>query len=284
MSAIAYVNGVYLPLGHARVSVLDRGFQFSDSVYEVWPVRAGRLRDTEGHLARLARSLRELRMPAPMSDRALATVIAETMRRNRVRDGIVYLQISRGAAPRDHAFPPPGTNPTLVVIAKNLDRRAMAARLIDGVKVVTAPETRWARRDIKSTSLLPNVLARQQAREAGAFEAWFVDVDGYVTEGTASNAWIVDKQGRLRTRDLSNAILHGVTRAALLSAARRVGHEAIEAPFTVAEAKAAQEAFISAATNPAVPVIAIDDSPIGGGRPGPVAAAIRGAYLDATES
>ncbi len=281
MSRTAYVNGAYLPLAAAAVSVEDRGFQFADSVYEVWAVRSGRLFDAQAHLARLHRSLLETRIAAPMSEAALMAVIRETMRRNKVRDGIVYLQISRGAAARDHAFPPPSTRPSLVVTAKSLDRPNWAARAANGVKIISAPETRWARRDIKSVNLLPNVLARQRAKEAGAFEAWFVDSEGFVTEGTSSNAWIVDSKGVLRTRALSNAILHGVTRAALLQLARERQIKVVEAPFTIAEAQAAREAFISSAGNPGVPVIAIDERPIGDGEPGPLTKALRAAYLGA---
>lgn len=281
MSRTAYVNGAYVPLARAAVSILDRGFQFADSIYEVWAVRAGALCDAEGHFVRLWRSLAELRMHAPMGEASLRAVIGEIVRRNRVRDGIVYLQISRGAAPRDHGFPPAGTAPTIVLTAKNLDQAAIAARAAKGVKVITLPDTRWARRDIKTTNLLPNALARQAARDAGAFEAWFVDDDGLVTEGTSSNAWIVDAEGRLRTRALSNDILHGVTRAMLLIAGRQLGLEISEAPFTPDEAKAAREAFISGASNPAVPVIAIDGAPIGDGAPGPITAKLRARYLGA---
>lgn len=279
MSAIAYVNGAYGPLRAAHVSVLDRGFQFGDAVYEVWAVREGRLADAEGHMARLHRSLRELRIAPPMSEQALWLVIRETIRRNKVRHGIVYLQVSRGAAPRDHAFPASSIRPTLVVTAKSLDRRAIERRGEAGVKVITTPEIRWARRDIKSVNLLPNVLMRQKAKEAGAFEAWFVDAAGFVTEGTSSNAWIVDQQGQLRTRALSNDILHGVTRAAILDVARKRQMKVAEAPFTPAEAQAAREAFITAASNPAVPVIALDGVVIGDGKPGPVTNALRAAYL-----
>jgi D-alanine transaminase len=277
---LVYVNGRYLPLSRAAVSVLDRGFQFGDAVYEVWGVRDGALLDTDAHFARLRRSLDALRIPAPMTERALLLVLKETMRRNRVRDGLVYLQISRGApSERDHAFPMRPLCATVVVTAKNLDQRAQERKYETGVSVITTPETRWARRDIKSVNLLPNVLARQAAKEAGAFEAWFVDERGAITEGTASNAWIVDNEGRLRTRELSNHILHGVTRAALLHLARERQMSVVEGPFTVAEAKAAREAFISSATNPAVPVIAIDGAPVGDGRPGPVARALYQAYL-----
>ncbi len=281
MSRIAYVNGAYVPLRRAKVSIQERGLQFGDAVYEVWAVRGGRLFDRDAHLSRLQRSLQAVRIEAPMSDAALLSVIGETMRRNRVRNGIVYLQIGRGAAPRDHAFPTPGVAPSVIVTAKPLDIGALDARAEAGVRVITLPETRWARRDIKSVNLLPNVLARQAAREAGAFEAWFVDGDGMVTEGTSSNAWIVDGDGVLKTRGLSNDILHGVTRAALAAIARERQMRVAEQAFSVAEAQRAREAFISAASNPAVPVTHIDGVAIGDGAPGPVARALRAAYLGA---
>jgi D-alanine transaminase len=283
MTEIAYVNGAYAQVRSAAVSILDRGFQFGDAVYEVWPVRGGKLRDADAHLLRLWRSLRELRIPAPMSEAALRLVLEEVRRRNRVGFGIVYLQISRGAAPRDHAFPAPAVTPTLVITAKTLDRSAFEKRVTGGVKVITAPDIRWARRDIKSVNLLPNALARQAAKEARAFEAWLVDDEGYITEATASNAWIVDADGQLRTRGLSNDILHGVTRAKLIEIARERQIQVVKTPFTIAEAKAAREAFISAATNPATPVVAIDGAMIGDGRPGPITKSLRDAYLG-TES
>lgn len=281
MSRVAYVNGAYVPLTAASVSIQDRGFQFADSIYEVWAVRGGRLFDAAEHMARLWRSLKELRIAAPMSEASLWAVIRETIRRNKVRDGIVYVQVSRGAANRDHVFPSPPVGPTIVVTAKNLDQRAIAKRAEAGIKIIILPETRWARRDIKSTNLLPNALARQKAKEEGAYEAWFVDVDGFITEGTSSNAWIVSADGVIVTRPLSNDLLHGVTRAALIRVAQERQMRIEERAFTVAEAKAAREAFVSAASNPAVPVIAIDGSVIGDGRPGPVARALRAAYLGA---
>lgn len=281
MNRIVYVNGAYRPLSAAAISIQDRGFQFADSIYEVWAVRGERLYDAEAHMARLWRSLEELRIPAPMPQRALWAVIREIIRRNRLVHGIVYVQVSRGAAPRDHAFPAADVRPTVVVTAKTLDRHALAKRAELGVAVVSTPETRWARRDIKSVNLLPNVLARQAAKEAGAFEAWFVDANGLVTEGTSSTAWIVDASGALRTRNLSHDLLHGVTRATLIQLARERQIKVIEGPFTLEEAKAAREAFISAASNPAVPVISIDRSRIGDGRPGPLTRALRAAYLGA---
>ena len=281
MSRVAYVNGAYVPLTAARISIQDRGFQFADSIYEVWAVRAGRLFDAAEHMARLWRSLGELRIVAPMSEASLWAVLRETIRRNKVRDGIVYVQVSRGAASRDHVFPSPPVKPTIVITAKNLDQRAIAKRAETGVKVITLPETRWARRDIKSTNLLPNALARQQAKEEGAFEAWFVDADGFVTEGTSSNAFIVTADGVIVTRPLSKDLLHGVTRAALIRVAQERQMRVEERAFSVEEAKSAIEAFISAASNPAVPVIAIDGATIGGGSPGPVAKALRAFYLGA---
>lgn len=281
MSRVAYVNGAYLPLRSASVSIMDRGLQFADSIYEVWAIRGGRLFDVDAHMARLQRSLAELRIAPPMNEAALMAVMRETIRRNRVTDGIVYVQVSRGAANRDHVFPPTGTKPTLIVTAKNLDRAAIAKRAAAGITVISAPETRWQRRDIKSVNLLPNVLARQAAKEKGAFEAWFVDEGGYVTEGTSSNAWIVDANGVLRTRKLSFDILHGVTRGAVLRLAQERQMQVEERPFTIEEAKTAREAFITAASHAATAVVEIDGVRIGDGKPGPVTEALRAAYLGA---
>lgn len=279
MTGIAYVNGAYLPLRAAAVSVQDRGFQFGDGIYEVWPVRNGKLSDSDGHMQRLYRSLAELRITAALNARSLFVVLNEVVRRNRVRDGIVYLQITRGAAARDHAFPALGIPVTTVVTAKNLDQKALAARVRTGVRVVTTPDIRWSRRDIKSVNLLPNVLARQRAKEAGAAEAWFVDDEGLITEGAASNAWIVDQEGVIKTRPLSFDILHGVTRSVVLKAAEERQITVMETPFTVAEAMAAREAFITGAANPLTPVIAIDGQRIGNGQPGPLTATLREAYF-----
>ncbi|HWA00790.1 MAG TPA: D-amino-acid transaminase [Caulobacterales bacterium] len=280
MSRIAYVNGAYRPLSEAGVSVQDRGFQFADAAYEVWGMRGGRVLDGAGHVARLRRTLSEMRIAWSMSDAALRVVLHETARRNRMRDGYIYLQISRGVAPRDHVFPAK-TTPTMVVTAKPLNTSTLDARARAGVAVVTQPDIRWARCDLKTVGLLPNVLARQAAKEQGAFEAWFVDSDGYVTEGTASNAWIVDAQGRLRTRELSNRILHGVTRAALIEIARERQIPVVEQAFTLEEAKTAREAFITSASNSAVPVISIDGVRIGDGKPSPTALRLRDAYFGA---
>jgi len=279
MSRVAYVNGGYVRQNAARVHIEDRGFQFADGVYEVWSVHDGRLLDSDGHFERLDRSLGELRIKAPMTRAALEAVLAETLRRNRVRNGILYLQITRGTAPRDHAFPPDDIAPSVVVTARAIDRRALDARVQKGVAVITTPDIRWRRCDIKSVSLLPNVLAKQAAREAGAFEAWLVDAAGRVTEGASTTAWIVDAAGRIRTRALGNDILPGVTRAALLRAADERQMPVAEEAFSVAEAQSALEAFISSASGVVAPVVSIDGAQVGDGAPGPIALALRAAYF-----
>src|ERR1700745_1349137 len=234
MSRIAYVNGRYLPQRAAAVHVEDRGYQFSDGVYEVCEVRGGCMIDQRGHLARLKRSLQELRIEMPMSEVALAIVMRECIRRNRVRDGIIYLQITRGVAPRDHGFPPPGTRPSVVVTAHGIDAAGNERIAADGVAVITVPDNRWARVDIKSISLLPNVLAKQTARERGAKEAWLVDREGRGTEGSTSNAGVLRGDGRVVTRPAETGILRGVTRAVLIEALKRQGLALEERAFTVA--------------------------------------------------
>lgn len=279
MGRIAYVNGRFVPHGQAMVHVEDRGYQFADAVYEVWALFDGRLADAEGHLARLERSLSELGMRMPMSRKALTLVLREAVRRNRVREGLVYLQVSRGVAPRDHAFPLGEVRPAVVITVKGVDRAATEAKAAQGVAVITTPENRWGRCDIKTVGLLPNALAKQQAREAGAAEAWFVDELGFVTEGAASNAWIVDAGGRLRTRDTKANILRGITRRSLLDVISEEGLELDERPFTPAEAVAAREAFITGAGALVLPVIAIDGQRVGDGAPGPVATRLRHVYI-----
>ncbi|MFL6799742.1 MAG: D-amino-acid transaminase [Xanthobacteraceae bacterium] len=278
MSRIAYVNGRYLPLGEAKVAIEDRGYQFADGVYEVCEVRGGRLVDERRHVLRLERSLNELRITMPVSQRALAVLLRECIRRNRVYDGIVYLQITRGVASRDHGFPPPGTAPSLVITARAIDRAAGDRSAAAGVAVITVPDTRWARVDIKSTSLLPNVLAKQAARDRGAKEAWFVDKDGYVTEGSSSNAWILTMAGHLVTRPVDNAILRGVTRTVLLDVIRSHGVALEERGFTVAEAYAAREAFLTSASQIVMPVVRLDDRAIGNGAPGVIATTLRAQF------
>jgi D-alanine transaminase len=275
MSRIAYVNGRYRPHRAATIHVEDRGYQFSDGVYEVCEVRGGRLVDERRHMARLVRSLGELRIGLPMSLAALGVVLREVVRRNRVRDGLVYLQITRGVARRDHAFPPAGTVPAIVVTARALDGVSRAKAAADGIAVLTVPDSRWARPDIKSVSLLPNVLAKQAARDGGAREAWFVDREGCITEGASSNAWIVTAGGEVVTRPADNSILNGISRAVVLDAIAAQGLRLSERSFTVTEATGAREAFVTSAGQSVQPVVMIDGKPVGDGRPGPVAAALR---------
>ena len=275
MSRIAYVNGRYRPHRDAKVHIEDRGFQFADGVYEVCEVRNARLVDERRHMERLVRSLGELRIRLPMSLKALSIVLHETVRRNRVVDGLAYLQITRGVARRDFGFPPPGTAPSVVVTARHLDRLRGERVAAEGISVVTVPETRWARVDIKSVSLLPNVLAKQAAREQGTQEAWFVDAKGFVTEGASSNAWIVTRDRKVVTRPTGREILRGITRTVVLDVVAAQGLALEERPFTVAEVFAAGEAFVTAASQIVTPVVRIDGKPIGDGRPGPVAAALR---------
>jgi len=275
MSRIAYVNGRYLPRRDATVHIEDRGYQFADGVYEVCEVRAGALIDERLHMARLQRSLHELRIAPPMPPAALATVLRETIRRNRVSNGIVYLQITRGVARRDFAFPDPPVRPTLVVTARALDFAKNERTAADGIVVITVPDKRWPRVDIKSVSLLPNVLAKQAARDQGAREAWLVDGNGFVTEGASSNAWIITEDDRVVTRPADAGILRGVTRTVLLEVIATHGLTLEERPFTVAEALAAKEAFVTSASQIVMPVVRIDGHAIGSGKPGPLALALR---------
>jgi D-alanine transaminase len=275
MSRVAFVNGRYLPHRAAAVHVEDRGYQFADGVYEVCEVRGGRLVDERRHMERLERSLGEIRLAPPMAPSALAVVLRETIRRNRVRDGIVYLQVTRGVARRDFAFPPLGTRPSLVVTARSIDRAKSEAVADAGIAVITVPENRWPRVDIKTIGLMPNVLAREAAKEQGAREAWFVDADGFVTEGSASNAWIVTPDRKLVTRPAHLGILRGVTRTVVLEVAAKEGLAIEERPFSVAEALAAAESFLTAASQLVMPVVRIDGTAIGDGKPGPIARALR---------
>lgn len=278
MSRIAYVNGRYAPLRDAQVNVEDRGYQFADGVYEVCEVRGGQLVDAPLHMERLQRSLRELRIRMPMTLAALLVVLNETISRNRVGDGIVYLQITRGVAHRDHHFPPDSTPPAVIVTARHLDYSRVDALAAKGIAVITVPDERWARVDIKSVSLLPNVLAKQAAHEKGAKEAWLVDRDGYVTEGSSTNAWIVTEQGEVLTRQVDRAILRGVTRTVLLKLLADRGERLTERAFTVAEARAAREAFVTSASQTVMPVVRIDDWTIGAGKPGKLTVALRAAF------
>ena len=275
MSRIAYVNGRYLPMRAAKVHVEDRGYQFGDGVYEVCEVRGGRLIDERRHLDRLKRSLAELRIRLPMSPAALGIVLREVIAKNRIGYGIVYLQVTRGVARRDHAFPAPEVRPSVVVTARALNSARNEALAAAGIAVVSVPDNRWGRVDIKTIGLLPNVLARQAAIERGARDAWFVDKDGTVTEGASSNAWIVTQAGTIVTRPADDAILRGITRTVVLEAIKTLGLAVEERAFTLEEAYAAREAFVTAASQIVLPVVRIDGRPIGDGKPGPVATALR---------
>jgi len=282
MPRIAYVNGRYVRHADAAVHIEDRGYQFADGVYEVCEVARGFIMDMTRHLDRLNRSLSELEIAWPMSRKALETVMREVVRRNLVENGLVYLQVTRGAAPRDHVFPA-SARPAVVVTSKRTDPAAALKRAEAGLKVITVPENRWDRVDIKTVGLLPNVLARQKAKLAGAQEAWFVDPDGTVKEGAATNAWIVTRDGKLVTRPAEHGILRGITRTTLFDLAGKLGLEIEERGFTVAEAKAAREAFITAATTVVMPIVAIDGDPVANGHPGSVALSLRGAFFDVAE-
>jgi D-alanine transaminase len=281
LSRIVYLNGAYLPARGARVGVEDRGFLFADGVYEVWGVRGGQLLDARGHFDRLKRSLRELEIRSPLSETALTLVLCEVLRRNRLRDGMLYLQITRGEAPRDFVFPAASVPPTIMIMAKPLDLVAQEKRAQAGVAVSVQPDIRWGRCDIKSVSLLPNVLAKESAKRAGAHEALLVDRDGLIAEGASSSFWIVSQDGCLRTRDLGANILPGVTRAALIALAQSRHLLLEEGGFSVAQAQGAREAFLTSASAGVMPVIQIDGAMIGDGRPGALTSALRAAYLEA---
>ena len=277
MSRIAYTNGRYVRQADAMINIEDRGYQFADGVYEVIAVVNGQLVDGEQHFDRLQRSLEGLRIDPPCSRQVLVLIMMQVLRRNRIDQGIVYLQVTRGVAPRNHPFPAQDTVSSLVVTAsrKHLPTAAEVAR---GVKVVTVPESRWSRPDIKSVSLLPNVLAKQDAVEQGAYEAWFVDRAGLITEGSSTNAWIVLNGKEIVTRPLSQDILAGITRQTVMSIARESNLVVTERSFSVDEALAAKEAFVTSTTSLVMPVVAIDDTPIGDGKPGDVALQLYDAY------
>ncbi len=281
MSRIAYVNGAYVPLREAAVHVEDRGYQFADGVYEVIAYRNGRMTDATGHYDRLWRSMNELSIEPPMNEKAMQLVIDQLVRRNRLNNALIYIQVTRGVAARDFKFPKKtgqGSDSSLVITVRpaKLDH---TRQLADGVKVVTAPDIRWKRRDIKSVALLPQVLAKQKAYEAGAYEAWMVDDDGFITEGSSSNAWILTREGKLVTRNADNMILKGVTRTSLLRFAEQAGVEFEERAFTPEEAYQAVEAFVSSATTFLLPIVEIDGHAVGNGKPGSLGEKLRAAYL-----
>ncbi len=281
MSRIVYVNGEYLPEEAAKISVFDRGFLMADAVYEVTSVMEGRLCDYEGHRARLHRSLSELKMAPPVSDAALLEIHRELVRRNALEEGVIYLQVTRGAADRDFVWPE-AAEPGLVLFtqAKTLEHAPAAER---GFRVRSVPDLRWGRRDIKTTQLLYPSLAKMAAREAGADDAWMVE-DGHVTEGSSNNAYIVTREGTIVTRQLSSEILHGITRAAVLELAREAQLKIEERPFTIAEAQEAAEAFVTAASVFVMPVVEIDGVAVGEGVPGPVTRRLREIYVAAAKA
>lgn len=278
MARYAYVNGRYVPHGDAAVHIEDRGFQFADGVYEVVPIVTDRMVDSGPHLDRLERSLSELDIALPVSRKVLEMVMQELVARNGVSEGLIYMQVTRGVAPRDHKFPS-GVRPSIVMTTKRV-RLLSQKKLSDGVKVITIPDIRWTRCDIKTIALLPNCMGKTEAAAAGAYEAWQVDRDGFVTEGTSSNAWIVTHDDRLLTRPAGREILRGVTRQCLMRIATEAGLSYEEAAFTAAEAKSAREAFVSSATSFVTPVVQIDDVTIGDGTPGPLSRRLQAWYLD----
>jgi D-alanine transaminase len=275
---IAYVNGRYLLQAEAAVHIEDRGYQFGDGVYEVCEVHGGLLIDEERHMERLRRSLGELRMDYPLQPAALSVVLRQIIARNKVSEGYVYLQVTRGVAPRDHAFPVPSVRPSIVVTARSTDRSKAEATAAKGISVISCLDIRWRRTDIKTIGLLPNVLARQAAREQGAYEAWLLDEDGMVTEGAASNAWIVNEEGTIITRYADSLILRGVTRTTLIDLVTAEGLRLEERKFSLEEAKSAREAFVTGATTLVMPVVAIDGHAIGNGKPGPLAQRLRAKF------
>ena len=278
MAAIAYVNGRYLPLRAASVNIEDRGFQFGDGIYEVLYVHNHHLADADLHLARLTRSLGEIGLRQPLAPAALRVIIREVLRRNRVSTGLVYMQITRGTARRDHPFPTIPVRPSLVITAR--PRPAPPADIASwAAAAITLPDERWARCDIKSTNLLPNVLARQQARLAGAYEAILYDSECLITEGAASNVWIVDAAGTLRTRPLGPSILPGCTRAAVLELLRNADIPFAQTPFTLEALRTAREIFLTSATSFVKPITRLNGVSLGNGHPGPVATLLLEHYL-----
>ncbi len=277
MTRVAYVNGRYRPHAEAVVHVEDRGYQLADGVYEVVAVHRGRFVDEQPHLDRLDRSLHELRIDWPMAPAALRVTMRELVRRNRVREGALYIQVTRGVAPRDHAFPRRPVSPALVMTTRRA-RPVPAVAVSEGVGVIIVPDIRWQRCDIKSIGLLANVLGKQAAVEAGVYEAWLVNAAGVVTEGTSTNAWIVTGEGRVVTHPTGPRILSGVTRLAVLRLARESQIAVEERPFTLAELRAAREAFLTSTSSHVLPVTRVDGAPVGDGRPGPVSRRLRELY------
>ncbi|MEL7301003.1 MAG: D-amino-acid transaminase [Pseudomonadota bacterium] len=278
MSRTVFVNGAFLPEEEATVSVFDRGFLFADGVYEVTSVLGGKLIDFEGHALRLERSLAELGMDMPMDAETLLDVHRELVRRNEIDEGLVYLQVTRGAADRDFAYPPADTPQTVVLFTQAKPGLAKAPAAETGIRVISIEDQRWGRRDIKTVQLLYPSMGKMMAKAAGADDAWMVQ-EGAVTEGTSNNAYIV-KGNKIITRHLSNDILHGITRAAVLRFAREAQMTVEERAFTIEEAQGADEAFVTSASTFVMPVVEIDGAPVGEGKPGRIARRLREIYLD----
>ncbi|ACB95157.1 D-amino-acid transaminase [Beijerinckia indica] len=280
MSRIFYLNGRYLPREEAHVSVEDRGYLFGDGVYEVLEIHRGALIDEDRHWQRLDRSLSELRISWPIGQAAFGRVLREVKARNKVENGFLYIQITRGAAPREHVFPAQNVRPSLLVSARPVDPRKGEAQAQKGIGVISLPDLRWKRVDIKTINLLPNVLAKQAAKEEGATEAWLFDEEGLVTEGAASNAWIIDENRTIHTHPVDHSILRGITRTTLIDIIAAKGYALKERRFSLAEARAAREAFITGALSLVMPVVRIDGKPIGEGVPGPIATELRRIFHD----
>ncbi|MFC0266499.1 D-amino-acid transaminase [Kushneria aurantia] len=280
MSRTVYVNGHFVPENEAEISVFDRGFLFADAIYEVTAVLNGRMVGFDGHMARLRRSLRELEMGLPTSDQRLREIHLELIDKNALQEGLVYMQVSRGAADRDFAYPAPGTPASLVMFTqeKSIIDSPVAER---GLKIASLPDMRWSRRDIKTVQLLYPSMAKMEAKKRGADDAWLVE-SGLVTEGTSSNAWIVDNDNTLVTRELSRALLHGITRATVMALANSHDMKVEERGFTIKEAQNAREAFVTSSTALVHPVVAIDERPVGDGTPGPFARELRRLYIEAS--
>ena len=277
MSRIVYVNGEYLAEEDAKISVFDRGFLFADAVYEVSAVLKGKLVDNDAHLKRLARSLGELKMTPPATGEEIEAIQMELIRRNSIDEGVIYLQATRGAADRDFAFPKNAT-PSLVMFTQKKSLSQNPAADV-GISVITVPDIRWKRRDIKTVGLLPASMAKQAALDAGANDAWFVE-DGFVNEGSSNNAFIVTHDGKIVTRHLGTEILHGITRKSVMELAKRENLEIEERPFTPEEAAEAREAFSTSASAFVMPVVKIDGHVLGNGVPGPVSEKMRKLYVE----
>lgn len=278
MAKIAYVNGWFSLQSEASINIEDRGLQFGDAVYEVWAFKDYKLMDEAGHFTRLQRSLDELGIDYQVNQTSMKLVIMELIRKNRVRDGMVYLQISRGTAPRDHKYPD-DVMPNVIFTVKPLNFASLNAKAQKGIKITFLSDNRWGRVDIKTTNLLGNVIAKQYALDNGFDDVWYFDKDGFITEGTSNNAWIIDENDNLITREISNDILSGITRKSVIEAASQLGLKIIERKFTIDEARNAKEAFITSATQFVMPVVKMDQNTIGGGSIGLLASKLRTQYL-----